>query len=350
MIDTIISFPLDIERVIGDMLRAERNDEWLKRAQLLHERYMGQGKNQGEPFLNDYTDALTYLALRVPATYAQILGAFSAVSEVVPSWIPKTMLDIGSGSGAGVWAVNAKFPSITQVTCVDENPHVITIGKKILNNLNLPISVMWKKADVVRGIELEEQMFDVVLISNVLNELNSEQREKVLGQAFNHCKGIMIVVEPGTPTGSAIAESVFYNFSHEIPIGPYVSNNLIDRKDYWLHFPQRFKRPEFLRRVRQYMRESQLMASDWEEAKYSYAAVGKILPEIKPWGRCVGNVELQKGFLEVMILTQNELFKIKVMKRYKKQYNFAKNLRWGEIILHKFLLYDTLREAYESPS
>ena len=75
------------------------------------------------------------------------------------------------------------------------------------------------------------------------------------------------------------------------------------------------------------------MASDWEDAKYAYTVICKIEPEIHPWGRCVGPTQIQKGFLEIPILTKEGIEKMKIMKRHKEQYTFAKNLRWGDIIM-----------------
>jgi hypothetical protein len=40
----------------------------------------------------------------------------------------------------------------------------------------------------------------------------------------------------------------------------------------------------------------------------------------------------QKGYLEMTILTTEGVMPIRVMKRHKKEYTFAKNLQWGEII------------------
>lgn len=83
------------------------------------------------------------------------------------------------------------------------------------------------------------------------------------------------------------------------------------------------------------MRDSSLMASDWEDSKYSYVAIGKIPAEVLPWGRCVGPVKLMNGYLEVPILTKDFLKEIKIMKRHRSQYIFAKKLKWGQIILRE---------------
>lgn len=333
--ETIISLPASIENVITDILRQQDTNEWVKRAQLLHKHYMEKEKRPGSKYINDFQDVLAYLALRFPATYVQIISALSSTYELNPSWKPKTILDIGSGPGTGVFVAQALFPSLKDATCIDQDINFILLGKKIQNELNFPIFSSWKKEDISLGIGHEESMYDIVLVSNVLNELGIMQRKNLLGQAFNHCKGIMIIVEPGTPFGSSIIQEAASDFSNETIIAPYIGNSVVLSKDYWLHFSKRFKRPEFERRIRQHMRESTLMASDWEETKYSYVAIGKISAENIYWGRCVGPVKLYNGYLEVPILTKNQLLQVKVMKRHKKQYAFAKKLKWGQLIDNK---------------
>ncbi|MCX6049536.1 MAG: methyltransferase domain-containing protein [Chloroflexi bacterium] len=314
---------------------------WMDRAHTLHRRYMEQAQNKQQTHLHDELDALAYLGLRASATYAQIFGAVAAVAEIMPSWQPQTLLDLGSGPGTGVWALSSLLPSLAEATCIDQNAHLLALGQKIISDAQLPVIVTWQQGDVIQPIERDETQYDLIVVANVLNELNAEQREKLLETAFKRCRQLMIVVEPGTPIGSAIAQAAAAQLA---PAGrliaPYIDNNFVE--EYFLHFPQRFTRPEFARRIRQEMRDSPLMASDWEEAKYSYVAVGKIPPEETPWGRCIGPIRLMNGYLELPMLLKDQVVQLKVMKRHKQQYAFAKKLRWGQLVMQ--------REALVHPS
>jgi ribosomal protein RSM22 (predicted rRNA methylase) len=110
----------------------------------------------------------------------------------------------------------------------------------------------------------------------------------------------------------------------------------VEDTDYYLHFPQRFIRPDFQRRIRQQMRTRTEMASDWEESKYSYVAISKFPAENSYWARTVGEPEIQKGFLEIPVITAESITKIKIMKRDKEAFTFARHLRWGQLIANKF--------------
>ncbi|MFN8493090.1 MAG: small ribosomal subunit Rsm22 family protein [Caldilineaceae bacterium] len=329
---TIIQLPPPIAKSINTVIARQNRAAWLERASALHTRYMAQAQDQQQVHVHDHLDAVAYLGLRAAATYAQIFGALAAVGEMLPTWQPQTMLDMGSGPGPALWTLPALLPSLRQITCVDQNTHFLNLGKRIIGEAEFPLTVTWQQSDILRSSTQDKTTYDLVLIANVFNELNTSQREKLLEAAFQRCRGVMLVLEPGTQIGSGIVQAAAQQLAQVgTLIAPYINSHFVE--EHWLHFPQRFTRPDFARRIRQEMRASPLMASDWEEAKYSYVAVGRIPPEIQLWGRTIGPVELMNGYLELPILTEDQVLPLKVMKRHKQQYSFAKKVRWGELIM-----------------
>jgi ribosomal protein RSM22 (predicted rRNA methylase) len=332
---TFANLPQPITEAISAILQQQETPQWVHRAADLHARYTID-KTDNKKFVHDYTDALAYLGLRVPATYAQVIGALGFVKELIPSWRPTSLLDIGSGPGIATWAAISLWPGLDEITCLDENNDFISLGKQIIKDSELTRDINWKNRDLRLGIEEDENSYDLIIIANVLNELTPKAQENLIGQAFNLCKGILIIIEPGTPRGSQIVSSVAQKLHNVgILLAPYVANTFVEDKDYYLHFPQRFIRPDFQRRIRQQMRVSSEMASDWEESKYSYVAISKFPAEKNNWARTVGQTEIHKGFLEIPVITEDAITKIKVMKRNKEAFTFAKHLRWGELIAHK---------------
>jgi ribosomal protein RSM22 (predicted rRNA methylase) len=329
---TFANFPEQIALAIDAILLRQETDEWVSHAVALHHRYTERVKPKDTAYITGAIDAIAYLALRAPATYAQFAGVFAATQEVLPSWQPKTLLDIGGGPGTAIWAAQNIWPSLEQATSIDRDANLTTAGKQIAEVAKIPVVMDWQLEDLRRGVPADKT-YDIVVIGNVLNELHPSEGEKLLGQAFNVCSGVLLIVEPGTPFGSGIVVSTakkLQKVSHVI--APYIDNSLVVSEDFWLHFSQRFIRPEFSRRIRQRMRDTLLMASDWEDAKYSYAAISKIPQEFSGWGRVIGPIKSQKGFIEVPVMTKQAFETIKVMKRDKNRYVIAKNLRWGDLI------------------
>lgn len=332
---TFANLPEPLEKAISMILKQQETPEWIHRAVDLHNRYTN-GKTDNKKFVHDFFDALAYLGLRAPATYAQVFGALSSVHEMIPMWRPKSVLDIGSGPGTAAWAVSSLWPELDNITCVDENRDFIFLGKQIIKDSEYVQHINWKNRDLRKGIDEDGNSYDLIIIANVLNELTPAVQENLIGQALNLCNGLLVIIEPGTPRGSQIVSSVAQKLSKAgTLLAPYIANTFVEDNDYYLHFPQRFIRPEFQRRIRQQMRESSKMASDWEESKYSYVAISKFPARKSYWARIVGKTEIRKGFLEVPVITAEEIVKLKVMKRDREAYAFMKRLRWGALIEHK---------------
>ncbi len=336
MTQPFANLPKPIEEAIVQTLNEHKDTEFDSKAQDLHARYIAQDKGNHKSYFQDFASTLAYLALRSPATYAQIYATLANAKELLPSWKPRTMLDLGSGPGTTIWAAHEVWDTITEARAIDQQNSIISLGKQIADTAILPITINWNRQDIREGIVEDEKTYDVVVIANVLNELNPTTAEKVIGQAFNKTSGVLVIIEPGTPTGSAIVQNAAKILSKAgTLIAPYIESFVVQQNDFYVHFSQKFTRPEFQRRIRQQMRESSLMASDWEDAKYSYTIISKLPAEITLWGRCVGPAQIQKGFLEIPILTKTSLEKLKVMKRNKLQYNFAKDLKWGDLIKNR---------------
>lgn len=331
MVQTFVNLPNNISESISHMLSLPQNAGWLIHAENLHTRYMTREKN--ESFVEDYDDVLAYLALRCAATYAQISSCLLQVQELFPSWQPKSLLDIGCGPGTALWAAKTLWSRLEASTEIDADNNFLAVGRDIEQKANHGVDVEWQQRDIKGGLENNRKTYDLVIIANLLNELSASEVQHLLDEAYAACRGIMIVIEPGTPYGFEVVQKTAQNMSTKAKlIAPYISGSFVESKEYWIHFSQRFIRPPFLRRLRQHMRDSELMASDFEEAKYSFVAFGSVPSTQAIWGRCIGPIKKQKGFLEVPILTQDQILQAKVLKRHKPQYNFAKELRPGETI------------------
>jgi len=302
-------------------------------AKELHERYM-QGLNPLQPNIQKPMDCIAYLALRFPATYAQIVSALSHLAERLPAWRPTSVLELGCGPGTGIWAAKTVWPGITKATGVDQEQLFLSLAEEIHYGSKMAIDSTWVKSTILKWLHTEDKTtYDLIIVANVLNELTDEERDLLLQKISAHSSGVVLLLEPGTAVGNTLIQRTATAISEtQHLLAPYVNNSLVSSEDYWIHFSQRFQRPEFQRRIRQSMRESPLMASDWEDAKYCYVAWGKVPKEKSVWGQCIGNVEKRKGLLTIPVLTAEGVVSARVLKRNKDEYNYVKSIRWGEIL------------------
>ena len=336
---TFANLPNKMSSAIDVLLTGQGSDAWVIRAQQLHEKYQSSDRKNPKGYIHDMDDVLGYLGLRVPATFAQLYSSLLQVQEMMPSWQPKQILDLGCGPGTGAWAARSVWDSVERAVCLDENRSFLQVGSALSRQTDFALDCTWIQKDIRFGLDEDIEPADLVIIGNVLNELHPEMREKVLGKAFNCTKGLLVIVESGTPKGSLIVQECARKLQQAgVLVAPYVNNSLVIDESFWLHFSQRFIRPDFQRRVRQRMRGESEMASDWEDAKFSLSVVSKIPAEIQPWGRCVGHVQQHNGYVSLPVLTAEKIEHLTVLKRTKEKYNYAKNVKWGELIMDRYAI------------
>lgn len=331
---TFINLPPALEQAVTNVLGNSDSKNVIRHAKILHERYMAPERSAKTPLVRSGRDILAYLSLRFPATYAQIASALFQVKERLPGWTPKTMLDLGCGPGTGLFAAHAVWPGISTATAVDREDAFLAIGKLLTRDTGLPMDITWNEQSVSGwAASKDHQPYDLIIVANVINELPAPLIHEVLQALTTMKDSVVLILEPGTSHGFRMIQSAAEKVAKYKPlVAPYINNSLIQSQEYWIHFPQRFIRPEFQRTVRNTMRDSHLMASDWEEAKYSFVAFGEANSPVHPHAVCIGSAELHHGYLTVPLLTEHAIDTVKVMKRHKQQYRFAKNLAWGDTV------------------
>lgn len=330
---TFIDLSDKLNQAIDAILSQPENSQWLGRAEVLHNRYLNGKRHPQESFIKDSVDIAAYLGMRVPATYAQIASALLQLKEVMPEFKVESLLDLGSGPGTAVWAAKMVWPSLKRAACLDNDGNFLSVGRELFSKSGLSVDISWEPDSLRSDFGSKNHKFDLVIIANVLNELTEEERIKVVSRAFTQCSGVLVIVEPGTPKGAKIIEEAYQTFENKkFLVAPYINNSFVEGGEHWIHFPQRFIRPEFQRRVRQQMRASTLMASDWEETKYAYIALSKYEPKTSSWGRLLSPIKKQKAWFDLTVLTAKGIEKLQVFKKDKEKYNLVRKLKWGDLI------------------
>lgn len=331
---TFINLPESISEAASRILSRSDSHILSTSAKLLHERYMLQDKGEATSYIQKSNDALAYLALRFPATFAQIGSALLQIKDRVSDWEPTSVLDVGCGPGTDILAALSIWPNIKMAVGLEQDQKFLSLAEEIFYDAKVTVETKWEHRTIADWIvSPSHKNYDLIIVANVLNELPKDIKESFFAQLHKRSSGIVLMLEPGTPRGYNIIQSAAKQIAPiSSLIAPYINNTFVPSVEYWIHFPQRFQRPEFQRRIRQSMRESELMASDWEEAKFSYVAWGEIPVKNTAWGQSIGEVQRYHGYLIIPVLTAEGIVKARVMKRHKAVYAAAKNIRWGELI------------------
>jgi ribosomal protein RSM22 (predicted rRNA methylase) len=281
---------------------------------------------RGAPTARSRAQALAYAAFRLPATYAALAFAMAELRRRRPSWAPRTLLDLGAGPGAGLWAATTLWPALERATALDAAPAMLALGCELAGVAAHPAvaGATWLLGDVLDP--LPPGRHDLVLLSYTLTELDPAAIEPLAERAWAATAGTLLVVEPGTPAGHNRALRVR---DHLIACGAFVTAPcphdgacpLAGGPD-WCHFAARLPRS----RAHRLLKGGTL---GYEDEKLAYAALSRE-PTARATTRVLRHPRVAPGRIELELCTASGLTKTTVTRRDKAAFRRARKSAWGD--------------------
>ncbi|MBK9714022.1 MAG: rRNA methyltransferase [Kouleothrix sp.] len=328
----MLSLPADLREAIERALASVPAARWVREAQALSERYRAPRAGEQPALASGAAQSLGYAAMILPATYAQLHGAIGAAAARLPDWAPETMLDLGSGPGTALWAAAARWPSLRALTAWEREPSFIALGRQLARDAESPAvrAARWERVDLSADETSQRpnaptlQRFDLVVLGHVLNELGPGARQQALAAAWAMTGGLLLVVEPGTAAAFAVVRAArdWLLGAGARTIAPCAHDQPCPLVSDWCHFPQRLWRPDFQRRARG-------APSQWEESKFSYAAMARFPPGAPIWGRVIREPTSNKAYAEATISSRDGVGRYRALKRHRDAFRLVKDLPWG---------------------
>jgi ribosomal protein RSM22 (predicted rRNA methylase) len=263
-----MELPPPLRRAVDRALQGTALADLAAAAAALSQRYRDE-RRDGAAYVASDRDALAYLAVRLPATFAAIRASFAAVAEVSPDFAPKTALDIGAGPGTALWAAADCWPALDDALLIEASPIFRACGEALAAEARLPRAT-WRIADVTAETS-DDAPRDLVTLAYVLNELAPELRSSILQRLWQATADILVIVEPGTPAGwqriLAARRQLVADGGHVIAPCAHGQACPLAPPD-WCHFAQRLARSRLHRQAK---------GADipWEDEKFSYVAVSR---------------------------------------------------------------------------
>src|SRR5262249_10540755 len=209
------------------------------------------GRRDGALFVASRRDALAYVAVRLPATYAAIRASFGAIAEAFPDFSPQTMLDIGAGPATALWAAADCWPALADALLVEASPILRACGEELAAEAPLP-QMTWRIADVASNT-IDGAPRDLVTLAYVLNELAPEVRKSPRESLWRLPADTLVIVEPGTPAGwqrlLAARRQLIESGAHVIAPCPHPRECPLQPPD-WCHFAKRVARSRLHRQAK----------------------------------------------------------------------------------------------------
>ncbi len=237
-------------------------------AAALSQRYREE-RRDGAFYVASRRDALAYVAVRLPATYAAVRATFDAIAEARPDFAPRTMLDIGAGPATALWAAADCWPALADALLVEASPLLRACGEELAAEADLP-NMTWRIANVASDA-IDGAPRDLVALAYVLNELTPNARQLTLERLWRLTADTLVIVEPGTPAGwqriLAARRQLIESGAHVIAPCPHAHECPLQPPD-WCHFARRVARSRLHRQAK---------GADvpWEDEKFSYVALSR---------------------------------------------------------------------------
>ncbi|MES5825103.1 small ribosomal subunit Rsm22 family protein [Streptomyces sp. RG80] len=276
------------------------------------------------PILRDRADVTAYAAYRMPATFEAVRSALEAFADAVPDWTPASHVDVGGGTGAATWAVNATWSGTRPVTVLDWAEPALALGREIAAANPELRDVSWRRSRIGTALALDAT--DLVTVSYVLNELTPADRTALVDAAAGAAQAV-VIVEAGTPAGYArVIEArdrlIGAGFRVAAPCPHSAACPIVPGED-WCHFSTRVSRSSLHRQVKG-------GSLAYEDEKFSYVAAARF-PVDPAAARVVRRPQIRKGQVLLDLCEPEErLSRRTVTKKHGDLYKAARDATWGD--------------------
>ena len=276
-------------------------------------------------FMKNEAQRQAYVIARMPATYAALQSAFKAIQERAPLSI-KSVLDLGSGPGTGMWAACENFPEIETVTLIEQDIALSSLGKQLAQTSDMPVmhSAKWLEANLETISDLPPH--DLILLSYSVGELNPQSIGPLINLCWRSVKKLLLIIEPGTPVGferiRLIRSQLIDNGAHLIAPCPHHLACPMTGGD-WCHFAARVERSSLHRRIKG-------GSLGYEDEKFSYVAATKTAFPFPP-SRILKQPSRHSGHIVLKLCTPQGVRQPTISKKMGDLYKQARKAEWGDI-------------------
>lgn len=266
--------------------------------------------------INNELKAKIYAAFRMPATYKAVS---EVLEEILSRYNPniKSSLDIGAGLGAASLALSHLKEDISYHLYEKESA-MRELGKEILEDDKF----IYQEFDLTKDVIKDK--YDIVMSTYVLNEIDKSSRAEVINNIYNASNDLIVVVEPGTPSGYQIIKEVrdilLSKGMHIIAPCPHEDKCPMKDND-WCHFSTRVQRSKLHKDIKG-------GEAPFEDEKYSYIVLSK-----NEVSRCSSRILrhpiINKGMIKLTTCSKDGINNIEIRKNHP-NYKVIKKLKVGD--------------------
>jgi len=289
-------------------------------AAAISQRYRSE-TGHGAHLLTLDSEAQAYALTRMPATYEAVTASL-AWSLACTGARPRTLLDVGAGTGAATWAA-AQQLSLAEITCLEREPAMQRLGNSLMSCDELLKQAAWISADLTKGtLPLRAEL---VTAAYVLGEMTREDRLIAANSLWDATEQLLLIVEPGTPAGwqqlTEIRTALLARGAHVAAPCPHHGPCCAAEGD-WCAFTVRVQRS----RLHRLLKEGD---APYEDEKFLYMAFTRERPMAAP-ARILRHPAVQKGQIGLTLCTPDGRQEQTIRKRDGDLFRAARKAECGD--------------------
>lgn len=276
-------------------------------------------------FINSEIERLAYAATRMPATYAAARQVLDELRRLLPDVAPQSLLDLGAGTGAALWAAGVIFPTLRQATMLERDAALIQLGQQLAAAAEQAVvrRADWRSVNLEQVVDLPSS--DLIVCSYLLGELAAAAARRVVQLAWQAAQQTLVIIEPGTMRGFATIKLLRAELigagAHVVAPCPHTQACPLPEAD-WCHFAARVERSALQRQLK-------AGTLGYEDEKFAYIAVAK-QPSRAVQARVLRHPLRQPGYTRLQLCAVEGLQQLTVTKRDKAAWKRARKTNWGD--------------------
>ena len=277
----------------------------------------------GSRLLTKESEAAAYAAARMPATFAAAQAALKeSLAAVNPGMKIRSAVDCGAGTGAATWAA-AQLLDLESVTCLEREEAMRAVGSRLMREGGMPHAV-WTGCDLTDSAPLPKG--DLVIEGYMLGELREDMRLPVAEKLWQAAERMLVLIEPGTPQGSANLAAVRARLTalgaHVAAPCPAGSAVCPMAGEDWCHFAVRVQRTKL---------HKALKGGDapYEDEKFCYLALTREKPQAACSARVLRHPLIAPGRITLTLCEDGEK-KLRIVTKKDPLWKRARKIGAGE--------------------
>ena len=306
--------PQDLQEKINKLYVGLNKKGLTETQRQVTDKYKNQ-TGQSKSLIENKNEGLLYAISRMPATYSVIYTLVSSLIEQGLLNDVKTVLDAGSGTGAGYFAL--KDIDDFEIKLVEREKNMIDVFKQLVDG-----SVDVEKTDILK-FEADRK-FDLVVSSYVVSEMTESDRLLAVKKLLGFSNDYLLLIDTGTPR---TYENMMKVKKMVLDMGCFVVAPCMSEKcglvDDYCQFYARVERSSLHK-----LAKSGTLS--YEDEKYFYLLIKKQKTTEKKQ-RVIRRPIIKENNVELVFCTENGVKKENFTKKNKETFKRAKKIKINDI-------------------